>query len=194
MATTVASSKFLIRGYYPSVGFKYWYVSDPNNPFDEYPSTDPSFPAILPTNFYEDIVILDLPQGSGASSDELIPFSTTLQIPVVGDVVYIRDDGSATGVASTAIATATIAARCYAIGIATSSVNYVKTKGQIEINCVGAIGVGEDAFLSTTAGSVTATAPGAIGEAVVYIGEAVEDSSGGKCKISLNIDRPEFIV
>ena len=194
MATTVASSKFLIRGYYPSIGFKYWYVSDPNNPFDDYPSTDPSFPAILPINFYQDIVILDLPQGTGTNSDELIPFSTTLQIPVTGDVVYVRDDGSTTGVASTATATSAIAARCYAIGIATSSINYVKTKGQIEINCVGAISVGEDVFLSTTAGSVTATAPIPVGTAVVFIGEAVEDSSGGKCKISLNIDRPEFTV
>jgi len=196
---TTASSKHLIRGYHPILGFKYWYATDPNLPYAEYPSSDPSYPAIVPTNPYVDVVILDMPQGTGTATgesvDEEIPFSTTIQIPTEGDVVYVRNDGSTTGAASLATADATSSERCQAVGVATLRTDYVRTKGQIEINAIGVISAGDEVFLSSvTPGSVTATAPTAIGTAVVFIGIAVEDAAGGKCGVTLDIDRPDYIA
>ena len=144
---------------------------------------------------------LDLIEGKNCSCDgvdEYIPFSTTTEIPETGSVVYVRKDGyEINGVAATALADADgyTEERCIAVGVATSLVDYVRTKGQIEINCTTIIYAESEVFLSSTdEGCVTATAPTAGGEAVVFIGVAKDDSIAGKCNVTLNIDRPDYIA
>jgi len=59
----MADKTYLIRGYYPEIGLRYWYSSSATDLFFEYPS-DVYYPT--PTSNYQDIIICDVVQKGSA--------------------------------------------------------------------------------------------------------------------------------
>lgn len=64
----MADKTYLVRGYYPGIGFRYWYSSSSSDLFLDYPTPDAYYPADTAT--YQDVILIDIVvAGSGGVSD-----------------------------------------------------------------------------------------------------------------------------
>ena len=61
----MAGKTYLIRGYFPGVGIRYWYSSSATDLFFDYPS-GVDYPT--PTSSYQDVVIFDIVNSSSGTS------------------------------------------------------------------------------------------------------------------------------
>jgi hypothetical protein len=62
------SKTYLVRGYYPGVGYRFWYSSSSTDLFLDYPAPDSYYPSNDGT--YEDVLLYDVVvRGSGTLSD-----------------------------------------------------------------------------------------------------------------------------
>jgi len=65
----MSNRTYLVRGYYPSLGYRFWYSSSSTDLFLDYPTPDSYYPA--DTGTYEDVVLYDVVVlgGGGGVSD-----------------------------------------------------------------------------------------------------------------------------
>lgn len=94
----MADKTYLVRGYYPSLGFRYWYSSSSSDLFLDYPAADAYYPA--DTTLYEDVILIDIvvAGGGGGTADgyslidtsQVAGFSGTL---VAGEPLTLTPSG-----------------------------------------------------------------------------------------------------
>ncbi len=190
----MADKTYVIRGYYPALGFRYWYSSSSVNLFIDYPAPDAYYPAAIGN--YQDVVIYDIITigGSGSSTGDgyrlksVIPFDT-LSPPSDGYVVKFSTPVGGQIYVTTAMANMALTR---IIGVVTAT-DCIQTNGIVSVWTDGYANVtaGQEVYLSDShPGAVTNTAPSAPGYSIVSMGAAIRDESGGRCDVLLDIREP----
>jgi hypothetical protein len=193
----MADKTYLVRGYYPGLGFRYWYSSTPINLLAEYPAADSYYPA--DTSQYTDIIIYDA-----------IPFITEttaeiVQVPILWDlvspptykeVVVLTPPSGGIEYVTPGIANVQLTR---VVGIAASTANYVQIGGVASVKTWtdgydGYIVAGDEVYLSDGyVGAITKVAPSTPGCSIAPIGVALADESDGVCIILLDIKEPMYL-